>query len=133
MSLLNKAAFLEAAAKSLPTERVDVPELGGFVYVRAMSGVERDAWEKSLISGRGKKTSVNTENIRAKLVAKTVCDEQGERILDDSDAIALGKMRVDVLQKLFNVAQRLSGVSDEDVEELGKGSAPEAGSGSPTS
>lgn len=133
MSFLDKAALLAAAAQQLPIEKVDVPELGGHIYIRAMSGVERDSWEKSLMVGRGKRRDIDTTNVRARLVARTACDESGKRIFDDGDAVALGGLRVDALTKLFAVAQRLSGVSDDDVEELGKASAPAAGSGSPSS
>lgn len=133
MAVLDKAAFLNAAAQPLPIERVEVPELGGHVFIRGMSGVERDAWEKTLLVGRGKSQKVNTENVRAKLVARTAVDENRERIFSDEDAQALGALRVDVLTRLFQVAQRMSGVTDEDVEELGKVSAPEDGSGPRTS
>ncbi len=45
----------------------------------------------------------------------------------------VGKFRVDVLQKMFNKAQELSGMSDADVEELGGDSdGPEAGTASST-
>lgn len=129
----DKAAFL-AAAQQIPTEAVTLPELGGItIHLRAMTGRERDAWEKSLLVGRGKRREVDTTNVRAKLVALTACDASGERVFSDADAEELGKARVDVLNKLFTVAQKLSGVSDEDVDELGKGSAPAAGSASPTS
>lgn len=133
MDFLNKAALLAAAAAALPREQVDVHELGGFAFLRGMSGTERDAWERSLVVGRGKRRDVNTENVRAKLVARCLCDAEGTRILTDADAVALGGLRVDVLQRLFEVAQRLCGVSDADVEELGNASAPEAGTGSPSS
>lgn len=133
MSVLDRAALLAAASQPLPLERVDVPELGGAVFIRGMSGTERDAWEKSLIVGKGKRASVDTTNVRARLVCRVACDEAGKRLLEDSDASALGGLRVDALNKLFEVAQRLSGVSDADVEELGKPLAPAAGSDSPTS
>lgn len=128
----DKAAFF-AAVQQLPIDRVDLPEIGLTVYVRAMSGVERDAWEKSLLEGRGKNQRVNTDNVRAKLVAKVTCDEKGERVFTDADAVELGKGRVDVLNRIFSKAQELSGVSDKDVEELGKGSAPAAGNDSSSS
>src|ERR1044072_1020754 len=131
MSLLDKATLLAAAAQPLPIENVDVPELGGHVYIRAMSGIERDAWEKSLIRGKGKRAEVDTTNVRARLVGRGLCKEDGSRLLDDGDALALGNLRVDVLNQLFTAAQRLSGVSDNDVEELGKASASAAGSDSP--
>jgi hypothetical protein len=133
MSVLDRAALLAAANQPLPFERVDVPELGGAVFIRAMSGSERDAWEKSLIVGKGKRRDVDTTNVRAKLVCRVACDESGKRLLEDGDAAAIGNLRVDVLNKLFEVAQRLSGVSDADVEELGKPLAPAAGSDSSSS
>jgi len=62
---------------------------------------------------------MNTANIRAKLVAQCCVDEHGHRLFTDDDVETLGTARVDVLNRLFGVAQRLSGVSDEDVDELG--------------
>jgi hypothetical protein len=62
---------------------------------------------------------MNTANIRAKLVAHCCVDEHGALLFTDADTEQLGNTRVDVLNRLFGVAQRLSGVSDEDVDELG--------------
>ncbi len=121
---------LTAAAGKLPVERVDLPEIGGHVFVRGMSGVERDAWERSLVVGKGRRRDYNLDNVRARLAARTICDENGVRSFGDDDAEMLGKIRVDCLNRIFEVAQRLSGVSDDDVEELGKSSAAEDGSGS---
>ena len=133
MSSLSKAAILAAAAAALPRERVEVPELGGYVMVQGMSGTDRDAWEKSLVVGRGKRRDVNTENVRAKLAVRCLVDDDGARLFEDGDVAILGKLRVDVLNRIFETAQRLSGVSDEDIDELKKSSAPEAGSGSSSS
>ena len=134
MAVLDRAALLAAVGSaSLPIEKVDVPELGGEVYIRGMSGTERDEWESSLVIGAGRKHQrLNTDNIRARLVTRTLCDEQGGRLLQNSDAAILGGLRVDVLTRLYEVAQRLSGVTDKDVDELGKLSAPADGNGSPT-
>jgi len=128
-AFLSKDA-LAAAAGKLPVERVDLPEIGGHVYVRGMSGVERDAWERSLVVGKGRRRDYNLDNVRARLAARCICDETGVRQFADDDADTLGKIRVDCLNRIFEVAQRLSGVSDQDVDELGKGSELEAGSGS---
>lgn len=133
MGLLSKEALLSAASSSQrPTETVDVPELGGSVIVRGMSGVERDAWERSLIVGRGKRRDVNTDNVRARLAVRSLCDEQGNRLLEDGDAVVLGRLRVDVLNRIFEAAQRVSGVTDEDIDELKKSSEVAVGSGSPS-
>ena len=132
-TILDKAAILAAAAQPLPIERLDVPELGGQVCIRGLSGTERDDWERSLLVGRGKRKDVDTTNVRAKLAARCLCDEAGTRLFTDGEAGALGKLRVDVLNRIYEAAQRLCGVSDADLEELGKGFAPADGSGSPTS
>jgi hypothetical protein len=109
---------------TLPREIVAAPELGAGVevIVQGMSGAQRDQWEASLIVGKGRKRDVSTANIRAKLVAQCCVSEDGRRLFSDEDAEELGRIRVDVLNRLWNVAQRLSGVTEEDAEELGKAS-----------
>jgi len=118
MSVLSRESIL--GATQLPQEKVYIPALGGHVFVRGMTGAERDAFEASLVVGRGKSRDVSTANIRAKLVARCLVTEQGERLFTDAEADALGAVRADVLTPIFSVAQRLSGVSDEDIDELGK-------------
>ena len=83
MALLTREAILQA--QDLPTEQVHVPEWGGDVLVRALTGAERDRFEQSIVEQRGKSTRMNLQNIRAKLVALTVVDEQGNRIFKDED------------------------------------------------
>jgi hypothetical protein len=116
--ILTRDAILQA--QDLPRELVEVPQWGGSVYVRALTGAERDTFETSIVEQRGKSTKMNLKNIRAKLVALTVVDEEGNRIFSDSDASALGKKSAAALDKVFEVAQRLSGLRPEDVEELSK-------------
>ena len=111
-------------------EEVEVPEWGGTVRVRGMSGAERDAFEGSVVEQRGKKTAVNTRNLRAKLVAKSIVDGAGKRIFDDGDVEALGQKSAAALNRVFEVAQRLSGLSDEDMEELEKNSGSDQSDGS---
>ena len=108
------------AIDDLPKEEVYVPEWKTWICVRALTGAERDAFKTSIVEQRGKSTKMNLKNIRAKLVALTVVDEEGNRIFSDSDASALGKKSAAALDKVFEVAQRLSGLRPEDVEELSK-------------
>jgi hypothetical protein len=131
MALLDKGALLKATA--LPRETVYVKELGGALIIQGMSGKQRDEWESSLVKQRRNRREIDTRNVRARLVARCLVNEDGSRMFGDEEADLLGDVRVDVLSQLFTVAQRLSGVSDEDVDELGKSSGATAGSGSPTS
>jgi hypothetical protein len=111
------------AVDDLQRERVNVPEWGGDVLVRSMTGTERDAFESSIISTNGTRSSMNLKNVRAKLVAWTVIDEDGDRLFPTTqDVHLLGEKSAAALQSVFEVAQRLSGLSTEDVEELAKNS-----------
>lgn len=125
MSLLTKDAIL--AADDRRTEDVPVPEWGGSVRVRALSGKERDAYESAIVqvSGNGDR-KVTMENIRARLVSLTVVGEDGERLFSDADISALGDKSAAALERVFDAARKLSGLTEDDVEELAEGfdSAP---------
>jgi hypothetical protein len=116
MALLSKDAILQA--DDLPTEDVEIPEWGGTVRVRALTGKERDAFEASLQQQRGKEFVRVTANVRAKLVAKCLVGEDGERLFSENEVNALGAKSVAGLDRVFEVAARLSRLSEEDVEEL---------------
>lgn len=95
-------------------EDVPVPEWGGTVRVRGLQGNERDRWETSLLD---KKNQIR-ENPRAKLVQLCIIDERGQLLFSREDIAALGRKSAAALSRVFDVAQRLSGLTDEDMEEL---------------
>lgn len=114
--LLGRDAILQA--DDLSWEDVEVPEWGGMVRVRGLTGAERDAFEAEMVEQRGKKVRMDMQNFRAKLVVRSVVDEEGKRLFSDKDAPQLGQKSAAALQRVFEVAQRLSGLSDTDVGEL---------------
>lgn len=114
---LSRDAILQATDYKL--ERVECPEWGGHVFVRSISGFERDLFEQSFVDSKGKRKEV-VENIRAGLAARTVCDAEGKRLFSDKDIAALGKKSAAALDRIFEVSQRLSGLSKADIEELAK-------------
>ena len=116
MALLTKQEILNI--QDIEIEQVDVIEWGGHVFVKGMSGLERDTFEASIVQQRGKDAKVNMVNIRAKLAAQTICDEEGVRIFTEKDVHALGKKSANALQRVFDVAQKLSGITGDDVDEL---------------
>lgn len=105
-------------APDIQVERVEVPEWNGHVYVKSLAGIERDEFEGSLVKGKGKDKSISFTNIRAKLVARTACDANGKLIFTIDQIEKLGKKSAGALQRVFSVAQRLSGLTDDDVKEL---------------
>lgn len=114
MNTLTKEAIL--AADDLPRERVVVPEWGGDVFVRTMTGTDRDAFETSLLGKDGR-----MENVRARLVSLTLCNEAGTRIFDDSEIVALGAKSARALDRVFSVAQRLNGIGVDQADAAKKG------------
>jgi hypothetical protein len=114
------------------TEAVPLPELGDGIEqtVRGMTGSERDAFEASLMEGRGKRRQVSMKNVRAKLVAFCCIEPDGQHTFTEADVEQLGGVRGDLVDRLFTVAQRLSGMSKEDVDELGSSSPKSSGTSS---
>jgi hypothetical protein len=105
------------AAKDLIIECVDVEQWGGSVYVRNLSGKGRDAFEGSRVRIRdGNKVEMIHDNTRAKLLSMTLCDESGNLLFSQEDIEALGEKDAAVLDMLFDVAQRLSGMRPVDVD-----------------
>jgi hypothetical protein len=104
----------------LPREKVAIPEWGdgAVVLVRALSGAERDEFEASTVVLRGRQEGRDFANLRAKLVAKTVIGADGERLFTDSDAAAIGELSAGVISRIYDVAVRLSGITEQDQEEL---------------
>jgi len=116
MALLSRDAIL--AADDHEYEVVPCPEWGGEVRLRSLTGAERDAYEQSLVQTRGKSREMNLRNARAKLVALCAVDENGNRLFTDQDVAALGRKNAKPLDRLFDVARRLSGLSEDDVDRL---------------
>lgn len=115
-SLLSRDAIL--GASDIPRETVAVPEWGGSVIVAGLTGTERDALEAAMLEQKGRDQRVNLANFRAKLISRAVVDADGKRLFSDADAVALGRKSALALQRVFTVAQRLSGLAPDDVEEL---------------
>jgi hypothetical protein len=106
------------AATDVTFEEVSVPEWGGSVRVKALSGAERDAYEASLTQQKGKKVRMNMQNVRARLARLACVDEAGQPIFQPSDEHWLGQKSAAALDRVFDVAMRLAGMRAEDIEEL---------------
>ena len=116
MGVLTRDQIL--GADDLPKEEVPVPEWGGSVFVRTMPGKERDAWESQLLKGDPRDRQLNMDNVRARLASLTIVDAEGNRLFDLKDIEALGQKSAAALDRIWEVAQRLNRMSNEDVEEL---------------
>ena len=126
--ILSKRQILDAL--DLKTEDVEVPEWGGTVRVRALTGTQRDAYQFSIVHIESGKPITDMSNVSAKLIAASLIDEQGNLLFSDAEVQALGQKSAGALQRVFEVASRLSGLSKEDIKELAKNleSGPSAAS-----
>lgn len=110
---LNKAKILAADDNKL--DKVNVPEWGGEVFLKVLSGTDRDAFEEAYSEQKMK-------NFRSRFLVLTLCDEKGERLFTEAEVEELGKKSAVVLARLFDKAWSLNAFRNEDVEELGNAS-----------
>lgn len=122
MAILTKDQIL--GADDLEVEEVDVSQWwGGSVLVQSLTGTERDAFEADIFEGRGKNVERNFVNLRTKLLVRTIINENKKLMFSEKDIVALGKKCAAPLDKIFAVAQRLSGLTPKDVEDMTKNSS----------
>lgn len=119
MTLLSKDQILGADDRRY--EIVPVPEWGGEVRLRSLTGAERDDFESKSLVGSGKKQRVNPRHLRARLIAMCAVDADGRPLFDAADVIKLSSKSAAALERLFEVASRLSGLDEDDVKELEEG------------
>jgi hypothetical protein len=111
------------AEDDVEIEPVDIPEWHRKLWVRGLTGEERDAYEASRRQIRNAGTPQQevvfvSDNARASLLVKCLVDENRDRIFTDQQAPALGQKNGKVLDRLYDVAARLSGMSDEAAKEI---------------
>ena len=121
---LTRDQMLEAARNAkIERDTLTIPELGGAVIVRGMSGTERDEFEDGLRIRKGRKAGQSDlKNFRAKFAVRVIVDEQGGRVLKDEDATIFGQMPAGVLDRIISRCMELSGMADEEVADLGNAS-----------
>lgn len=125
-----KAAILEGDDKKL--EKVPVPEwpdADGHLYVRVMEGWERDDFDSRCAEGRTIKSRL--QNIRARVAVRTLCDKDGAKVFTEAEIGVLTKRSSVALDRIFDVACALNGITSKSVDELVKNSeaAPSGDSG----
>jgi hypothetical protein len=122
---LTRDQLLEAARTArIERDKLYVPELGGEIWVRGMSGIERDKFEEGLRIRRGRRAGQSDlRNFRAQLAVRVIVDEHGTRLLNDLDADIFGKVPAGVLDRIIARCTELSGKAAEDVDDMGNDSA----------
>lgn len=126
MILLTREALLQR--DDLRVEKVELSK--GYVFVREMTGHEKDVWEQSMLKqkpsgnkNKGVEYETTLEDFRAKLAVVTVCDADGNLLFKPEDAKVLNKMMSATnMERIVTAAQKLNAISEQEKEELLKNS-----------
>ena len=125
MKLLDRNELLKK--EELQVVEVDLGK-GESVHVRQMTGHEREAFERMLtkkVKKPGNKYDYEESlgDFRAKLAVCTICNKEGELVLQMGDFTTLShNMSAARLTKIADEAGKLNGITPEDKEELVKNS-----------
>jgi hypothetical protein len=112
MGLIDKTTIL--AALDLKSTEIEVPEWGGSVRLREMSGAAiTQFWE----SCRDEKGNVIRTVVQSNLLKLSLVDEHDQPLFGDDDIAALMAKNAAVLAKLFDAAQKLNGMGDPKAAE----------------
>lgn len=110
--------------KRIHYEEVTVPEWDdAVVRVRVMESDDRDWFEQTIHNAT--KNGKVAAHFRAMVLVVTICDEKGQRIFKEHEAAKIGKLPSDGVDRVFDVAARLNGLSKDAGEEAEKNSESE--------
>jgi len=103
------------AADDVRKEKIAVPEWKGDVFLRVLTGTDRDRFEESYADQKMKA-------FRIRFLLLALCDEDGERLFSDDEADVLGKKSSVVINRLFEAGWKLNAFTQEAVDALGEDS-----------
>jgi hypothetical protein len=118
--VLGREAFLSASSK-LRKELVDVPELGGSIYIRELSGKQLLQYNErieSLQKANPELTPSSSLELICLMVSLVACDEEGNLLFTEEDVKALMDNSFVVLNRLAQKALELSGINPKAVAEV---------------
>lgn len=100
------------------TQMVDVPEWGGKVFVKTLSGSERDKIESRIYQESKDKGAAS--DIRAMLVVAAAVDGAGKKLFDESDIKWLSEKSAIALDRVADVARVLAGMMIDSIDDAEK-------------
>jgi len=122
-TILTRDAML--GVQDMKIEKVYVEPWGGSVYIRTMSGRQKDDFDLSMYTvvpgtkgTKKERREVNLRNFRSRLIIATVCDEKGTLIFTDKDLIAIGRKSAVALDIIVDAARKLNGITVEEQDEM---------------
>lgn len=111
-----------------PTLDLEIPEWGGSVCIRTISGTQRDGFEASLIDKNGDATKLH--NVRAKFAALVLCDDKGDPLFSEGQAAQLGNKSAKALTRIWEKGREFNKMESLDDAEKNSEAAQSGNSGS---
>lgn len=120
--MLDKNTFWQITSK-LPTEDVPIRDamgqIQGHIRLRGLTGAELTEYQKSLtIETKNGRSKTNMKRAMAKLILLCAVNEDGSPYFEDADLLKIDQMPSATLMPLFERAQSLCGLSDDDMREM---------------
>ena len=94
-----------------------IPELKKNYHIRYLTGLEVDAYRQSLMIGKGANQTINQRGMRAKLVALSLANPDGSRMLTDKDIPDIQRWKSSILERIFDRSRKLNGLTDADTDD----------------
>ncbi len=119
-TILTREDFL-AKSKSLKLELVEVPDLGGSVYLRELSTGQRLEYRERIVQLQAINPQIGPANsleIMALMISFSACDETGVPLFKEEDVKALADNSPNALMELSIKVMELSGISGKAIEEV---------------
>ena len=114
--MLTREAIL--SADDLPRESLLIPEWGGDVWIRTLTQQERDEWEQQVRDQTWEDGAVGQAGLKSLLAILTLLDADGQRMFVSDDLPEFNQKSAAAVDRIWQVACRLNGLTEGDVEEL---------------
>lgn len=118
MALTEEQILAALDRYEVETRQLRIPELGGTVYVREMSGQIRNRLEATYATIRNGGDSKQLDKITAQIVAYCTVDEAGKPIMTMNAAQRVVSKMQKVAFRIRDAALELSATDEDDVEAL---------------
>lgn len=105
----------------LPRQRYTVADVGN-VWIHGLTAGEKDQYEDQVFKVKAGSREVRISNARSMLIIRTVHDQHGKRIFNDADLGRVCNMPASVVDPMYELARKLSGMPTGEIEEMVKNS-----------
>jgi hypothetical protein len=109
--MLNRDSIL--GANDLKTVDLEVPEWGGTVRIRTMTGIARQEYYRSTAAKDG-----TPKNVMEALIVACAVDEKGNPLFTSADLNALAQKSSIAINRVFESAAELNGLTQKAVDDI---------------